>query len=70
MKEETFYRKYANMPLTRRPLLIHLGSDQNGNMRSYSPDDVYRELNRLTNIRRVNDQAIKDLLVIAEKITH
>jgi hypothetical protein len=70
MKEETFYQKFSKMPLEKRAIQVNLGSDQNGNMRSYSPHFVYTELNRLTDIRRINDQAIKDLLEIAEKITH
>lgn len=68
MKEHEVYQKYANMPLVKRSIEVDIGLDQNGTMRSYSPHFIYTELNRLSNIRRENEQAIKDLLVIAEKV--
>ena len=66
MTEATFYRKYSNMPLEKRG--IEITDIKNGFATGYSPHFIYTELNRLTNIRRANNQAIEDLLEIANLI--
>jgi len=68
MKEETFYRKFANMPIVKRTIAVYYVG--NHGVTQMSPLEMYRSLNEAMSKRRELDAEIKRLLVIAEKIMH
>lgn len=68
MKEETFYRKFANLPITKRSLEVPVMTEKG--YAPYSPMDIYRSLNEATEKRRQAETEIKRLLIIGEKVLH
>lgn len=66
MKEETFYRKYANLPIIKRSTEVAVMTE-NG-YAPFSPDDIYRALNVETEKRRQAEVEINKLLKIGEII--
>ncbi len=68
MKEETFYRKFSNIPIEKRSLEVAVMTEKG--YAPYSPADIYRALNEETEKRQKANEEIKRLLIIGEKVLH
>lgn len=68
MKPETFYRKYANLPTTKR--FIQMPVMTGNGYQSYSPQDIYESLNVAMDNKYKADAEVKRLLIIGEVILH
>lgn len=68
MKLETFYRKFANLPIDKRELRYQYFI--NGHASTISPLGVYELLNEAIEKKYEADKEVKRLLEIGEKILH
>lgn len=68
MKPETFYRKFANMPIAKRSIGV-LVMRENG-YESHTPLGIYTSLNKAIEMQREAEKEVKRLLEIGEVITH
>lgn len=68
MKPETFYRKFANLPLPKRNIGINVMTSDG--YQSYTPMEIYVALNKATEDKNEAIKEIERLLEIGEKILH
>lgn len=68
MKTESFYRKYANVPLEKRFTQVEL--IQYGYAHSYSLADLYVRISKADEERREAAQELESLLKTAQRLMH